>query len=221
RFGLYQGNKLGADADALYRRALNGLFLPRLLYRLEQQLRGNVTDQEFVYQALKVYLMLGVQGPLDKDLVREWMAVDWNLQFAGATMQPVRDRLAGHLEVLLEQPLAEVKLDGNLVRDARRTLEQYPDAQRAYAMIKQDLAGLPTWRVADHIGPQAPRSSCAWTASISPKASPASTPTRASTTASCRRSRTSRRRSRAIVGSWAPRRRPPPTMRPSRASPST
>jgi type VI secretion system protein ImpL len=154
RFGLYQGNKLAADADALYRRALNGLFLPRLIYRLEEQLRGNITNQEFVYPALKVYLMLGVQGPLDKDLIKEWMAVDWNLQFAGATLQPMRDRLAGHLEVLLEQPLAEVKLDGNLVRNARLTLERYPDAQRAYAMIKQDLAGLPTWRVADHIGPQ-------------------------------------------------------------------
>jgi len=154
RFGLYQGNKLGADADAAYRRALNGLFLPRLLYRLEQQLRANIGDPELVYQGLKVYLMLGVQGPLDKDVVKGWMAVDWNVQFQGAAMQPIRDQLAGHLDALLEQPLAEIKLDGNLVRDARRTLEQYPVAQRAYAMIKADTSNLPVWRVADHIGPQ-------------------------------------------------------------------
>ncbi|MGH6927280.1 MAG: type VI secretion system membrane subunit TssM, partial [Dongiaceae bacterium] len=154
RFGLYQGNKLGADADALYRRALNGLFLPRLLYRLEQQLRANIGDPELVYQGLKVYLMLGVQGPVDNEVIKGWMAVDWSVQFQGAAMQPIRDQLAAHLDALLEQPLAEIKLDGNLVRDARRTLEQYPVAQRAYAMIKADTANLPVWRVADHIGPQ-------------------------------------------------------------------
>src|SRR6185312_7572619 len=93
RFGLYQGDRLGADADTSYRRALNGLLLPRLLYRLEGQLRANISDPEYVYQALKVYLMLGVQGPLDKDLVKEWMDADWNQQFPGVAMQSTRDQL--------------------------------------------------------------------------------------------------------------------------------
>jgi len=156
RFGLYQGDKLGVDADTAYRRALNGLLLPRLLYRLESQLRANINDPEFVYQALKVYLMLGVQGPLDKDLVKEWMDADWNQQFPGVAMQLTRDQLTAHLDAMLEQPLTEIALDGNLVSDARRTLEQYPISQRAYAMIKQtgDVRDLPPWRVADHVGPQ-------------------------------------------------------------------
>jgi len=55
----------------------HGLLLPRLLYRLESQLHANLANPEFVYQALKVYLMLGVQGPLDKDFVAEWMNADW------------------------------------------------------------------------------------------------------------------------------------------------
>ena len=156
RFGLYQGDKLGAEADTAYRRALNGLLLPRLLYRLESQLRANISNPEFVYQALKVYLMLGVQGPLDKEFVGEWMDADWNQQFPGAAVQSTRDQLTAHLDALLEQSLTEVALDGNLVTDARRTLEQYPVSQRAYAMIKQTglVRNLPPWRVADHVGPQ-------------------------------------------------------------------
>jgi type VI secretion system protein ImpL len=156
RFGLYQGGKLGVDADAAYHRALNGLLLPRLLYRLESQLHANISNPEFVYQALKVYLMLGVQGPLDKDLVKDWMAADWEAQFPGVAMQPTRDQLAAHLDALLEEPLSEVALDGDLVTDARRTLLQFPLAQRAYVMIKQTGAvrDLPQWRVADHVGPQ-------------------------------------------------------------------
>ena len=156
RFGLYQGRKLGADADSAYRRALNGLLLPRLLYRLESQLHANLANPEFVYQALKVYLMLGVQGPLDKDFVAEWMNADWNQQFPGAAMQSTRDQLNAHLEAMLEQPLTEIALDGNLVKDARRAIEQYPVSQRAYTMIKQTglVHDLPSWRVADHVGPQ-------------------------------------------------------------------
>ena len=154
RFGLYQGKKLGADADTAYRRALNGLLLPRLLYRLESQLHQNMNDPEFVYQALKVYLMLGVQGPLDKDVVKGWMAADWAVLFPGTTMEPIRNQFAAHLDALLERPLTEIQLDGNLVSDARRVLQQYQPAQRAYAMIKQDASNLPPWRVVDHIGPQ-------------------------------------------------------------------
>ena len=32
---------------------------------------------DFLYQALKVYLILGRQGPLDRDLVEQWMGADF------------------------------------------------------------------------------------------------------------------------------------------------
>jgi type VI secretion system protein ImpL len=157
RFGLYQGDKLGVEADAAYRRALNGLLLPRLLFRLESQMRANLDNNEFTYQALKIYLMLGLQAPeVDADLIKEWMALDWNAQFPGEAMRPIRDQLTGHLEALLEEPLTQIALDANLINDARLSLERYPVAERAYAIIKQtDLVrNLPPWRVVDHIGPQ-------------------------------------------------------------------
>ena len=140
RFGLYQGDKLGADADAAYRRALNGLLLPRLLYRLESQLRANIDNQEFVYQALKVYLMLGSPGTARQGSGREWMAADWNAQFPGRSCELTRDQLAAHLDAMLEQPLTQIALDGNLLTDARRSLEQYPVSQRAYSILKQSAA---------------------------------------------------------------------------------
>ncbi len=159
RFGLYQGAKLGAQAQSAYTRALNGLLLPRLIYRLEGQLKDNIDNAEFVYQALKVYLMLGVQGPLDKDLIGQWMAADWNGRFPGVSLQATRDQLAAHLDVLLDSPLAVIALDGNLIQQARDTLAKYPMADRAYALIKQDpqVRALPAWRVVDHIGPAGAR----------------------------------------------------------------
>ncbi len=40
--------------------------LPRLIWRLEAQMRGYFTQPDFLYEATRVYLMLGGQGPLDR-----------------------------------------------------------------------------------------------------------------------------------------------------------
>jgi type VI secretion system protein ImpL len=154
-FGLYQGRKLGAQEIELYRRALNGIFLPRLLLRLEDQLKANLNKPEFLYEGLKVYLMLGGQGPLDRDLVKQWMALDWANQFPGDANQPGRAALATHLDALLEQPVTPIPLNGPLVADVRASLSKLPLAERAYALIKQtpEARQLPLWRVIDHVGP--------------------------------------------------------------------
>ena len=39
------------------------MFRSRLIFRLEEQLEANINDPGFVYEALKVYLMLGGQAP--------------------------------------------------------------------------------------------------------------------------------------------------------------
>ena len=60
-FGLSQRDRLHSASDTAYGIALERLFRSRLIYRLEEQLEGNINNPAFVYEALKVYLMLG--GP--------------------------------------------------------------------------------------------------------------------------------------------------------------
>ena len=57
-FGLYQGDKLGKAAVSLYRKLLKELFLNRLMLRIEQQLQNNMNNTDYLYEGLKVYLML-------------------------------------------------------------------------------------------------------------------------------------------------------------------
>ncbi|WP_119459021.1 type VI secretion system membrane subunit TssM [Rhodospirillaceae bacterium SYSU D60014] len=158
-FGLYQGDKLGSQAVVAYRRALNALLLPRLILRLEGQLRGNADRPDYLYEALKVYLMLGGQGPLDAALVRQWMALDWQSIFPGDAGAETRQALAAHLDALLAAPLSEIGLDGDLIDQSRRTLSESPLAERAYTLIVQSSAArrLPAWRIVDHAGPAAAR----------------------------------------------------------------
>lgn len=152
--GLYQGEKLGAQARAAYRRGLSSLFLPRLLVRLEGQLRDNIGQPDYLYEALKVYLMLGRQGPVDADLVRQWLILDWNNTFPGQVNDSIRGPLMEHLDALLEEPLQQIPLDGPLVQRVQQSLRAFPLSERAYAVIRQspEARKLLPWRMSDHIG---------------------------------------------------------------------
>ena len=69
RYGLSQHPRLLSASDAAYHTALERMFRPRMLYRLEEQLGARISEPAFVYEALKVYLMLGGQHPPDRGLI--------------------------------------------------------------------------------------------------------------------------------------------------------
>lgn len=152
-FGLYQGDKLGQAATTAYRRALNAAMLPRMLNRLQVRIRQSVDETEALYQALKVYLMLGQPQHLDRKLVNDWFTVDWALRFPGPSNQEVRDRLQTHLAALLDAELTPPALDGALVASAREVLAQRPLAERVYAEVKRaaEQSKLAEWRPTDKV----------------------------------------------------------------------
>ncbi len=153
--GLSQRDKLQAAARAVYRHALEWALLPRLMWRLEAQLRGNLDRPDFLYEATRVYLMLGNAGPLDPSLVRAWMELDWQTAYPGLGYAPLRERLMSHLDALLAEPLPQVQLDGGLVTAVRARIASVPMPQRVYARIRPSPAAraLPAWRPGDALGP--------------------------------------------------------------------
>src|SRR5262249_28875499 len=112
---LSQREKLGASAQTVYRHALQFALLPRLMWPPETQLRGNMNREDFLYEATRVYLMLGNAGPLDVPLVRAWMKLDWETAYPGLGYAPLRDSLTQHLDALLAEPLPQMQLDGALL----------------------------------------------------------------------------------------------------------
>ena len=142
RYGLSQHQRLLSASDAAYHTALERLFRPRLLYRLEEQLNARLTEPAFVYEALKVYLMAGGLHPPDKDMIKSWMHRDWadNL-YPGATNAEGRRLLEEHLDAMFdletEQPPL-VELDGRLISEAQKSLARLSVAQRAYEFLKSE-----------------------------------------------------------------------------------
>lgn len=152
-FGLYQ-DSLGQQAQESYREALRRVMLPRLLLRLEQFMAASSSDPIALYEPLKVYLMLGQQGPLDRKTVHRWVTSDWATElFPGPDSAAEREQLGRHLDALLEdQDLASVwpdrkpPLNGELVASARAAVGTLSLADRAYAVMKQKAATAgPDW----------------------------------------------------------------------------
>jgi type VI secretion system protein ImpL len=147
--------ELAAGARAVYRHALERVLLPRLIWRLETQMRGNFDRPQFLYEATRVYLMLGGAGPLDRDLVRAWwVSLDWPASYPGAVMRPVRADLARHLDALLSHRLPAIPLDGALIAEARATFSRVPLANRIYSRIAPSAAAraVPPWRPSQALG---------------------------------------------------------------------
>jgi len=159
-YGLYQGEVIGTQAAQTYRAALNQRLLPRMLVRLEEQITGNINNSDLLYEALKIYLMLGLQGPMNPDLVKEWMRLDWELvAYPGIARAQLRGDLTDHLTALLSQPMEEVALNGPLIAQVQNLLSELPLAQRVYNGIvnSKKATSLPKWRLTDVGGPSVKR----------------------------------------------------------------
>ena len=158
-FGLYQGSKLSHAATQGYVNALNRILLPRLLTRVEQQLAARMANVDFLYQTLKVYLVLGRQGPLDRELVQQWVEADLLAAYPREEDSPTRESLMGHVEALLKQPLQPLPLNDALVAQARGVLNREPLAEYSYNRLLRSkrVVGIPAWTVAEQGGPAAGR----------------------------------------------------------------
>jgi type VI secretion system protein ImpL len=154
-FGLDQNEKLNSQTVSAYRRVLGFVLLPRLILRLEDQLNTRRNDPEFLYQALKVYLMLGGQGPLDRAFVERWFDFEVRAAYPDQQNAQLRQDIGGHLKAMLERPLPQVGLDGDLVGQLRGVLKQTSLAKQTLDSIaaSPEAAGLPSWTIADHAGP--------------------------------------------------------------------
>ncbi len=158
-FGLYQGTKLGQAAQAAYVDALNHILLPRLLTRVEAQLAARMGNVDFLYQTLKTYLVLGRQGPLDSELVQQWVLADLLASYPSEDDAPVRDALMGHVGAMLRQPLQPIPLNDALVAQARAVLNREPLAEYSYNRLLRSkrVLAVPAWTVSENGGPAAGR----------------------------------------------------------------
>ena len=137
-YGLSQRERLQSASENLYRTGLERMFRSRLLFRLEELLDARINDPGFVYDALKVYLMLGGQQPADLELIKGWMQRDWASLYPGAANAPAVQRLEEHLAALFQLAQGDplIELDRRLISEGQKTLARLSIAERAYTLLK-------------------------------------------------------------------------------------
>ncbi|MDQ5908898.1 MAG: type secretion system protein ImpL [Pseudomonadota bacterium] len=160
-FGLYQGQKLGGEAQLIYQRLLLRAFLPRIVLRLEDQLRQSTNNPGLLQDTLKIYLMMDDPQRFDAKVVKDWMERDWQTNLPRTVTRDQRDQLSAHLTALLalaplESPMA---LDSPLIQKTRDLLNQVPLSQRIYERLKNQRGeGVPPdIGLTLAAGPDAPR----------------------------------------------------------------
>jgi type VI secretion system protein ImpL len=161
-FGLSQRERLQSSSENAYRVALERMLRPRLIYRLEEQLDAKNIDPGFLYEALKVYMMLGGLHQADRELIKSWMRRDWaeNL-YPGASNAEGRKLLEQHLDAMLdlETGSPQIGLNGRLIDESQKALARLSIAQRAYELLKSQARTSTSgdWAAARKGGPDVAR----------------------------------------------------------------
>lgn len=157
--GLSQRERLHASAEQVYRVGLERLLRPRLMFRLEEVLEANKSDPSFIYEALKVYMMIAGVVPSDRELVTAWMRNDFAEHlYPGSANAGFRTALEEALSAMLDlegndAPLVEPNTA--LIADCQRILARLNIADRAYQLLRSQAraAIAPDWVAARHGGP--------------------------------------------------------------------
>ncbi|KJH85147.1 type VI secretion system membrane subunit TssM [Stutzerimonas stutzeri] len=152
RAGLYQGERVDPTLHQAYRRELEDLLLPRVARQLEAQIRANLTDRERLLGSLRAYLMLNLEQRRENGFLKEWLAADWSLRYAGNAV--AQNGLLTHFERLLDESFTAYPLNDQLVAEARQVLRSESLANVVYRMLRDQARSLPDYRFSQRLGPQ-------------------------------------------------------------------
>ncbi|MDS4015083.1 MAG: type VI secretion system membrane subunit TssM [Candidatus Accumulibacter sp.] len=157
-FGLFQGDKIDSAAGQAYRGLLREVLFPRLVNRVENQLRSlDGSNLEYAYETLKAYLMLHDARHFDSEALKAWITLDWERNLPREVTADQRVALSTHLNRLFaDGPVASpVVQDAALVSRTREMLLRYPLANRIYSRLKRQGVGdaFPDFTIPDAGGP--------------------------------------------------------------------
>lgn len=161
RYGLYQGGKVGVAAGVAYEQLLKDGLLPIVVRRLEAQLKQPPVDHlEYLYEALKSYLMLHNAEQYNPDHLKRWVSLDARRNLLPDADSSSLESMDHHLAVLFNKDQAlssPFPINEQLIAEVRGKLATLTPAQRVYSRLKSRLetVDLPEFNLLDVAGPQA------------------------------------------------------------------
>ncbi len=158
--GLYQGDKIGQGAISAYKQLLYKALFPRLLLQVEQRLHDRQNNADYLYETLRVYLMLTSPQHLEVESVTVWFQREWEKSLPQGTRAGDRDQLEAHLQALLQYlpEQSDIEPDAELVAGVRQMLSALPPVRRLYFRLRQNGLSdseLAPFRLVEAVGSEA------------------------------------------------------------------
>jgi type VI protein secretion system component VasK len=113
---LDQSAKVDAGQRDLYTRTLDLVLLPRILFRLQEDVRPRAGARDAA-DVDRLYLMLAKALPLDIDFVGKALAAKFEHLLPGKEHEDLRRSLAAHTAALLAKPLPDIGLSEDVLAE--------------------------------------------------------------------------------------------------------
>jgi len=131
--GLYD-ESVQDSVDATYNASLKAHFNPVLTKRLESFLSSRV-DNDQLYDALRVYLMLADTSKLESNEVLSWFENDWADSLKNQAAK--QKQLMQYLQDSINRGIPAFQLNNAIVQTSRLQLRKIPIEQRIYKQIER------------------------------------------------------------------------------------
>ncbi len=131
--GLYD-ESVQESVHTAYNSALKEFYYPVLIKRLESYLVGT-KDNDALYDALRVYLMLGDVTKLNRDEVTAWFKNDWETLLQNQAGK--QHQLLSYLGDALDNGTPVFDYNTSIVNRTRAQLQRIPIEQRIYKQIER------------------------------------------------------------------------------------
>lgn len=155
--GHYHGAEVVRVSATAYDAALLAQFLPRVLLHLEQRLTDRDLTGDRLHALLGAYLILGGEGPLQRDLLHQTLDREFTESLPGRENLAVREALAQHLRALpLPPPDNRAPVfDPAIVDFARERLAETSRGERGMTLLRalREIQRLPGLRLTEIGGP--------------------------------------------------------------------
>ncbi len=132
--GLYDSSVADASQNA-YLASLRTYLLPMMKSTLEQDLKTPASD-EALYNALRVYLLLGDPGRMEPIEITRWFQEYWSTQLPGKAA--IQQRYAVYLSDFLSKGFTPITYQPDILAEARAKARQVPVERRIYNQIRNE-----------------------------------------------------------------------------------
>lgn len=161
-FGLSRHTEVTDAAEKAYSDGLERLLRPRMMLHLQQEIPQLIADGqvEAAYEPLRIYLLLGGQGPIaGDDAIKGYFSAAWQRTLNGADFFDARAELDSHLSAMLEldgDRTLRLLPDDQVVWRAREAIANLSLEDQAWAAIQSGItaANIPAFNLVQRVGGQ-------------------------------------------------------------------